>query len=177
MRLRETGYEIKIEKNDIKPFEEKVLFSGMCDIVMPMQFSNVGEQKIITYNCSGYAALRDMQLVNTKEIFEVLEKTLLTLNKTIEFFILPEKVTLNKDTVFYNLKKKNIRIAYVPTNDGSLYEHLNDFIDELAEDAKEETVEYLKSVKNDLHLYNRNLKELAGFVSEQRKRIYKCGVK
>ncbi len=177
MILRENGYELKLEKGDIKPFEEKILFSGLCDFIIPMQFSNVGEEKIITYNCSGYAALRDLKLINSREIFEILEKTLLTLNKTMEFFIPPEKVTLNKDTVYYNLKKKNVRIAYIPTNSGNLFDHLNSFINELAEEASEETVEYLMSVKKDLHFYNRNLKELAGFVSEQRKRIHQCGVK
>lgn len=177
MNLRECGYELEIEGDAIKPFEEKILFSGLCDFIVPMSFSNIDNKKKITYDCSGYASLRDMKLIGAREVFEVLEKTLLTLNKSVDFFVPHDKVTINKDTIYYNLKKKNIRIAYIPSKKGSLTEHIGNFIDELSESADDATTEYLMSVKHDLHLYNRNLKDLAGFVSEQRKRIYQCGIK
>lgn len=65
----------------------------------------------------------------------------------------------------------------MPIEGASLKENLEGFIDELSQGAGEETVEYLMSVKDDLDRYNRNLKEVAGFVAEQRKRIHQCGIR
>lgn len=177
MELKKSNYEIEIKKGAMKLFEEKVLFSGMCDFVIPMRFTDAGESRKITYDCSGCVALRDMYPLSTGEIFEILEKTLLTLNRSVEFFIPHEKVKIDKDTVYYDMKRKKVRIAYMPIEGASLKENLEEFIDELSQGAGEETVEYLMSVKDDLDRYNRNLKEVAGFVAEQRKRIHQCGIR
>lgn len=175
MNLRECGYEIELEKDKINNFEEKMLFSGLCDFAIPMMFSEKGDKKKITYDCSGYIALDDIQLENSKQVFEILEKTLLTLSKSIEFFIPPSKITLNKETVYYNPKQKNIKIAYIPQENKTLQESVSEFIDELTFDANNETVEYLDNVKADIYFQNRNIKEMASFVNEQRKIIYQCG--
>lgn len=177
MELKKNNYEIEIKKGAMKLFEEKVLFSGMCDFIVPMRFTDADDVRKITYNCSGYIALRDMYPLSTGEIFEILEKTLLTLSKSVEFFIPHEKVRIDKDTVYYDMKKKRVRIAYMPLNGSNLRENLVGFIDDLAQGADEETVEYLMSVRKDLDRYNRNLREVAGFVAEQRKRIYQCGIR
>lgn len=176
MDLKKNGFEIELSAEEIKPFEEKMLFSGLCDFIIPMRFSNTEKGKKVTYDCSGYTSLRDLNLKSAKEVFEILEKTILTLNKSVDFFIPHEKVSINKDTVYYNLKKKHVRIAYIPSKTGTLTENLNAFIDELTEEVDEAAGEYLQCIRKDLNYYNRNLKDMAGFVSEQRKRIYQCGI-
>ena len=176
MNLRDNGYEIELEKWKVKEFEEKVLFSGLCDFIIPMSFSDLNDRKKIKYNCSGYSSVRDMNIASINEIFEIIEKTLITLNKSVEFYIPHEKVRLNLDTVFYDLKRKRVRIAYMPEEDGTLMEHLNFFLDQLSDIADEDTVEYIKSLKLDLNMNNRNLRDMAVFVSEQKKRINKCGI-
>lgn len=176
MNLRDNGYEIELEKWKVKEFEEKVLFSGLCDFIIPMSFSDINDRKKIKYNCSGYSSVRDMNIKSINEIFEIIEKTLITLNKSVEFYIPHEKVRLNVDTVFYDLKRKRVRIAYIPEEKGTLMEHLNFFLDQLSEIADEDAVEYIKSLKLDLNVNNRNLRDMAVFVSEQKKRINKCGI-
>lgn len=176
MNLKEQGYEIELERWQVKEFEEKILFSGLCDFIIPMSFSNVESRKKITYNCSGYSSVRDMKVKTAKEIFEIIEKTLLTLNKSVEFYIPHEKVRLDIDTVFYDRKRKRVRIAYIPEETGTLTEHLENFFGQLCENAEEDAVCYIDSLKEDLALNNRNLKDMAVFVSEQRKRISQCGV-
>ena len=176
MNLRDNGYEIELESWKVKEFEERILFSGLCDFVIPMSFSDLNNRKKIKYNCSGYSSVRDMKVNTLSEFFEIIEKTLITLNKSIEFYIPHEKVRLNVDTVFYDKKRKRVRIAYIPEEKGTLMEHLNVFFDELLEMANDDTVEYIKSLKEDLNLNNRSLRDMAVFVSEQKKRIDKCGV-
>ena len=176
MNLRDNGYEIELESWKVKEFEEKILFSGLCDFVIPMSFSDTKNSKKIKYNCSGYSSIRDLQASSTKEFFEIIEKTLITLNKSVEFYIPHEKVRLDIDTVFYDNKRKRVRIAYIPEEEGTLMEHLNAFFDQLLELAAEDTVEYIRSLKEDLNFNNRSLRDMAVFVSEQKKRIDKCGV-
>ena len=43
MELKKSNYEIEIKKGAMKLFEEKVLFSGMCDFVIPMRFTDAGD--------------------------------------------------------------------------------------------------------------------------------------
>lgn len=174
--LRDTSYEIELEKWKVKEFEEKVLFSGLCDFIIPMSFSDMNNKKKIKYNCSGYSSVRDMDISSINGIFEIIEKTLITLSKSIEFYIPHEKVTLNIDTVFYDNKRKRVRIAYMPDDKGTLMEHLNCFLDQLANLVDEDGLEYINSLKRDLNLNNRNLRDMAVFVSEQKKRINKCGI-
>lgn len=176
MNLRENSYEIELEKWKVKEFEEKILFSGLCDFIIPMSFSDINDKKKIKYNCSGYSSVRDMNVESINEVFEIIEKTLITLNKSVEFYIPHEKVRLNLDTVFYDLKRKRVRIAYMPEENGTLMEHLNYFLDQLSENVAEDTAEYIKSLKLDLNMNNRNLRDMAVFVSEQKKRINKCGI-
>ena len=174
--LKDTSYEIELEKWKVKEFEEKVLFSGLCDFIIPMSFSDMNDRKKIKYNCSGYSSVRDMDISSINGIFEIIEKTLITLSKSIEFYIPHEKVSLNIDTVFYDKKRKRVRIAYMPDEKGTLLEHLNFFLDQLADLADDDGVEYICSLKKDLNMNNRNLRDMAVFVSEQKKRINKCGV-
>lgn len=60
--------------------------------MIPMRFTDAGESRKITYDCSGCVALRDMYPLSTGEIFEILEKTLLTLNRSVEFSFLMKKL-------------------------------------------------------------------------------------
>ncbi len=174
MELRKNNYEIEIQKNDMKVFEERMLFSGLCDFIVPMRFTEKADKKKITYNCNGYVSLRDMMPLSPNKLFEILEKTLLTLNKSVEFFIPHNKVTLSVDTVYYDNKKKKVRIAYIPARKGELNKNLNSFLDELVQSADDEAKEYLISVKGDLNKFNRSLRDMAAFISEQRKRINQC---
>lgn len=176
MELKKYNYQIEIDKSDMKVFEEKMLFSGLCDFIVPMRFTDIGAKRKITYDCSGYVAIRDMKITSAREVFEILEKTLLTLNKSVEFFIPHDKVKLTIDTVYYDMTKKRVRIAYMPSEEPDLNKNLNCFINELKRIAGEETCEYLQSVQEDLNMYNRSLKDMAAFVAEQRKRIKRCGV-
>ena len=175
MNLKDQNYEIELNIDEIQPFEEKVLFSGMCDFIIPMTFSNIGNKKIIKYDCCNYVAVGDLDLSDGKLVLEILEKTFVTLGKSLEFYILPENITLNLDTVFYNPKKKQVKIAYVPCQGKSLLKNIKSYIYQLYDEAGEETKEYLDGVIEEIDKYNFTIKRMAICVHEQRRIMYRCG--
>ena len=116
--LRESGYRMEIPDGRIAPFEEKILASGLCDFALDMSFSRLRGKTSASYDCTGYVAVRELDLTTPQKVFEVLEKTLLTMTHAGEFFIDRDKVLLNADTVFYNRRCKDVRIAYFPRSEG-----------------------------------------------------------
>lgn len=174
MNLKEQNYEIQLDIEEIKPFEERILFSGMCDFIIPMKFSNMGDKKIIKYNCCNYMAVGDMELSDGRTVLEILEKTLVTLSKSIEFYILPENVTLNIDTVFYNPRKKQVKIAYVPFKGNNLLQNIKSYMYQLYEESGDEAKEYLENIMEYVDKYNLDIRHMASFVHEQRRIMYQC---
>lgn len=133
LNLRECGYRTEIPEGRIAPFEEKILASGLCDFALDMTFSRYRGKTQARYDCAGYVAVRELDLAAPSKVFEVLEKTLLTLTKAGEFFIDRDKVLLNADTVFYNRRCKDTKIAYFPRGEGmEIQRSVEGFIKDLA---------------------------------------------
>ena len=176
MNLRETNFTLKVNYEDIKPFEEKVLASGLCDFAIPMTFYNHKNERNITYDCSGYSSIRDIKPTTTNEVFEIIEKTLKTLNKTREFLIRSTKLTLSIDTVYYNMKFKDVKIAFVPCEEGNINERIVDYINQLKTFANEETTEYIKCIVDSIDSKNSNMKDMLIYIREQRRILQKCGL-
>lgn len=176
MNLREKEFKLEMPYENIKPFEEKVLTSGLCDFAIPMSFSFYNNKRNVIYDCSGYASIRELKPETNNEVFEILEKTLITLNKTTEFLIRSNRVELSVDTVYYNLKRKDVKIAFVPIEVGTLQSHLIGFVKELKLSASEETCEYLDCIIENLELFNQNIAELLLYVRNQRRNIHRCGI-
>ncbi len=178
MELKENNYEIEIPEESIKPFEEKVLLSGLCDFIIPMSFSSYGGKRKITYECSGYASIKELKISKVRDVFEILEKTLISLNKSTEFLLDPHKITLTPETVYYNLKQKDVKIAYIPSENKSksLNDSISFYIDRLSEGVTEEAFKYLASIKENMKKGHHSIKELITKVGEMRREIYLCGI-
>ncbi|MEG0918360.1 MAG: DUF6382 domain-containing protein [Bacilli bacterium] len=176
MNLRETNFTLKVNYEDIKPFEEKVLSSGLCDFAIPMTFYNHKNERNITYDCSGYSSIRDIKPTTTNEVFEIIEKTIITLNKTREFLIRPSKLTLTVDTVYYNMKYKDVKIAVVPCHEEVTIKKIVDFIIQLEAFANEETKEYINCLVKNIDSKNSNMKDMLIYIREQRRVLHNCGL-
>lgn len=174
LNLKEQNYEIELDIDEIQPFEERILFSGICDFTVPMTFSNIGNKKVVTYDCCNYIAVGDMDLSEGKLLLEILEKTFVTLGKSLEFYIPPENITLTVDTVFYNPKKKQVKIAYIPNYGNSLVKNIRSFIYQLYDMCGEESREYLEDVIDEIEKYNLSIKHMASYVHQQRRIMNQC---
>lgn len=174
MNLRKSGYEIEVKGEDVSRLEEKMLESGLCNFVVPMWISREGDKVKINYECSGLTSMRELHLKRPKETFEIIEKALLSLNHSRDFYIPPEKLKLSMDTIYYNRQNRSVKIAYVPERNHSIAGSINGLIDEVKLTVNEETKEYLNLIKEDIEAEKRNLRQIAGYISEYRRSINQC---
>ena len=131
--LRDSGCLARIPEGRIAPFEEKILASGLCDFALDMTFTRIRGVTSARYDCTGYVAVQELDLTQPQKAFEILEKTLLTMTHAGEFFIDRDKVLLNTETVFYNRRCKDVRIAYFPREERlEIRSSVEAYINELA---------------------------------------------
>lgn len=170
---------MEINSDDIKPFEEKVIMSGMCDFTVPTTISALGNKKQVIYNFEGYTALRDMTFVGVKILFEILEKTFVAFKRAGEFLIDPAKVTLTCDTVFYNKKQRDVKIAYIPVGRPKyvVMGSVTSLLDELTERLDGDAVKYLVMTKGDIEKDNYTLEDTIEYIKALRRELAVCGIK
>jgi hypothetical protein len=178
MNLRELNYEVELPEEAIKPFEKKVLESGLCDFAVPMSFYRQNGMQKIRYECSGYVALSEANLSDTSNVFEIIEKTLLALKKSGEYLIDPGKILLNQDTIYVHHKHKDVRIAYVPGIYKGIRGHQNllEFFLIVEERIPASGKGYIQKLKEEVIINNRSLTDLITIIGEIRREIYLCDV-
>mgnify|MGYP001681408559 FL=1 len=96
------------------------------------------------------------------------------MNHSRDFYIPPEKLKLSMDTIYYNRQNRSVKIAYVPERNHSIAGSINGLIDEVKLTVNEETKEYLNLIKEDIEAEKRNLRQIAGYISEYRRSINQC---
>jgi hypothetical protein len=178
MNLRDLNYEVELPEDSVKPFERKVLESGLCDFAVPMSFYRHNGIQKIRYECSGYVAFSEANLSDTSNAFEIIEKTLLALKKSGEYLIDPGKILLNQDTIYVHHKHKDVRIAYVPGLDhgNKSQQNLLEFFIIVEERIPETGKRYIQKLKEELITYNRSLPDLVTIVGEIRREIFLCDI-
>lgn len=172
MNLRERGYEIEFTQGSILPFEERVIASGLCDVVVPMTFYDARDSQIARYDCSGYIVVEEMSNMTMEKVFEIFEKTLSTLSKAREFYLDANKMKLSLETVFYHMKRRHVRIAYIPEEAEDIFDKIERYSQQLASLAGEETEEYISKIVNNMKNCNYNLKDMKMYLKEQKNLIY-----
>lgn len=174
MEIRNNDFKLRLNDGSIKEFEKVVLSSGICELFMPMGFVRLEDGELVSYNCSGYTSLRQCNIGEAKEAFEILEKTLLLVNRAGEYLITPGKITLNMDTIFYNRKTKQVRIAYVPAEESkmSLRENVAEFFTQMEEKLKDTEKIHLEEVKKKMEEQNYYIGDLINIIGEMRRKLY-----
>lgn len=177
MEIRNNDFKLRLKDGSVKEFEKVVLSSGICDLFMPMGFVRLEEGELVSYNCSGYTPLRHCDIEETKEAFEILEKTLILVNRAGEYLITPSKITLNMDTIFYNRKNRQVRIAYVPAEEAqlSLRENVAEFFTQMEGKLKGKDRAYLENVKTQMEEHNYYISDLINMLGEIRRKLYRQG--
>jgi len=174
MNLRDLNYELELPEETVRPFERKVLESGLCDFAVPMTFFRQNGKQKIRYECSGYVALSEIDLTDTDNVFEIIEKTMLALRKSGEFLIEPGKIRLTPDTVYVHNRHKDVRIAYVPgLREGNrLQQHLLEFILLVEERIPRSGKVFTSQLKEEIIRNNRSLTDLIAIIGEMRREIH-----
>ena len=173
MEICNNDFKLQLKEGSVKEFEKVVLSSGICELFMPMGFVSCEEGELVSYNCSGYTSLRQCNITQVREAFDILEKTFLLISKAGEYLITPSRITLSQDTIFYNKETKQVRIAYVPVEKpyASLRENITGFITEVEESVPGNNRVYLEKVKRKLEEKNYYIKDMVNLIGEMKRKI------
>ncbi len=178
MNIKENNYTLEFPEEAVLPFEERVLASGLCDFALPMRFSTSKGVRSIYYECSGYTALSELKISNVRDIYEVLEKTMITLSKINEFLLDINKVSLDLDTIFYHLKHRDIKIAYVPEeSDERIMRKILRLIERLGANGDATTKEYLKRTAEAIDRNNYSIGDIIRFIGNLKREMYLSGIR
>lgn len=173
MGIQRSDFKLKLKDGAIKDFEKVVLSSGACELFMPMGFVSMEEGELVAYNCSGYTSLRQCDIVEIKEAFDILEKTFILVRKAGEYLITPSRITLNLDTIFYKKQTKQVRIAYVPAEEPytSLRENMAGFLTQMEEMIRGNERSYLQKVRSKMEEQNYYINDLINTIGEMRRQV------
>lgn len=122
--------------------------------------------------------IKKIENIKISTALDILEKIFLALSESGEYLILPERITLNEQTVFYNEIKKDVKIAYIPLPDSksSPKNNLLIFVSELKEKTPEKMKDYFDTIKTNIDKNNYYVNELADITSLMKRELYACGI-
>lgn len=172
MELQDRNYEICLPDSSIRPFEQKMLESGLCSFAIPMHFVRHGKKIRICYDCSGYTSLKALGRLPLPLAFEILEKVFLCLRTSGEYLISPDRMQLDLELVYFREESRDVRLLFLPgtTQDSSsreLIHFLNQFKDLLPPDGQR----MIEKIASERTRRNRSFRELANIVGEIRREL------
>lgn len=169
-KMQTNDFRLKLREGAIKDYE-KVILSQVNDIFMPMGFVSSSDGELVTYNCSGYTALRQCRVTEVMEALEILERTLILVSRAGEYLISPRRIMLSMDTIFYDRKTKQVKIAYVPLeeNASTLRENMFEFITEMEAGVTGTGRTYLQDVKSEMEENNYYIQDLINVIGDIRR--------
>ncbi len=161
------------EPGRIHRHEMVMLSAGDCPLFFPMTFLDEPEQVTAVYDCSGYAPLSTFRIEHTGDVLYVLEKVLLILHRSGEYLLLPERILISPETVFYNMKTGDVRIAYVPLQDArpDVHRSLAVFLGRLKEDLCDPFIGFVDALTDRFARDNMNLKDMLTLLGITRRKL------
>lgn len=167
-------FRIRIEENTMKEYERVMLTSGECSLFMPMGFMSEDGGETVCYNCSGFTPLSNFRIEKTEDVLYILERTLLILERSVEFLITPSKIWLSTDTVFYNKDTGEVKIAYVPSEgkEGSLRRNIVTFLIEIKCDVQDDHKSYINKIAKCICSGNYYIRDIINKIGIYRREIY-----
>ncbi len=166
-------FRIKLEENTMKEYERVMLTSGECNLFMPMGFMSEDGGETVCYNCSGFTPLSSFRIERTEDVLYILERTLLILERSVEFLITPAKIKLSAETVFFNRETGEVKIAYVPgANSSSLRRNIVSFLLEIKGDVRDGHSAYISRIAK--HICSRDcyIRDIINRIGIYRREIY-----
>ena len=163
--------EERFDAKNLKPYEEKVIASGLCDFSLPAAFVTVNDEKQAIYDSSGYTRLDEMEFENIDEMLELLEKAMANLKKAGEFLIDPNQIVLNDKTVFLDRKRRDVKFAYIPSRVQRPMQNVIELTNYLEHIAQPMYKQVLGNLSNSIRAGHLSLKESASRTSVVRREL------
>ena len=173
---------IHFKKNPFYRHEQILLASGSFEGFLPMSFLREENGLTARYQCSGFAPLSSYRIERTEDALYLMEKVVLILHAAPEHLLIPERILLRCQTVFFSKKDDRIKIAYVPRprNDaapgaGSIsgfHRELILLLTQLKQDLRDGHADLLSRLIRDIYYHSLDTRSLLRQIGLLRKELY-----
>ena len=112
--MNNTRYDYCFERGRLHPHEIAILGSESSGPFFGASFQHDPDGIRAVYQCSGFKPLSSFKIEATSDILYILEKVLLILNNSLNYLLIPERILLSPDTVFYRQETGDVKVVYIP---------------------------------------------------------------
>lgn len=114
--------------------EQNMLLHNEIKGILPCEIKEFDEQRVIEFEIDGRSSLEsyfEQKQLDSEDIFWIINGVLLCLQSVSKFLLRIEGVVLDKDTIFYQERKKCIEICYVPAYREDTMKRLEELTEQL----------------------------------------------
>lgn len=114
--------------------EQNMLLHNEIKGILPCEIKEFDEQRVIEFEIDGRSSLENyfaQKQLDSEDIFWIINGVLLCLQSVSKFLLRIEGVVLDKDTIFYQERKKCIELCYIPAYGEDTMKRLEELTEEL----------------------------------------------
>ena len=171
-KMKNTEYNYTFDSGQIFPHEIEMISRGSCSMFFDTTFVYDSTGITAVYDCSGFKPLSEYRIEHTSDVLYILEKTLIILQSCREYMLIPERILLVPETVFYRQDTGDVKIAFIPIKSGEsdLHRNILSFLIGIKKDVCDSMLTYLnvfahKSCNDNLDMDD--MLTLVGFLRRQ----------
>lgn len=114
--------------------EQNMLLHNEIKGILPCEIKEFDEQRVIEFEIDGRSSLEnyfEQKQLDSEDIFWIINGVLLCLQSVSKFLLRIEGVVLDKDTIFYQERKKCIELCYIPAYGEDTMKRLEELTEEM----------------------------------------------
>lgn len=173
------SFTVDLPKGRIKSYEKEMIVLEEPDFLIPMCFIDLGEKERVMYDYRGMMPMTDLtSCLTVRDTFDLAEGVFSILERASDFLLFPERLSLRKETVYFDPEKKRVQLLFLPPErELNPKEELLAFLHELQSlYLTKETSEYIELLKEYV-LANRGSNELWRRAAMMKREAFLCGIR
>ena len=169
--------EIEYAKDALFNFEIKILTMNKIKGFLPMSISKYDEKLSIIYHEEECNKVNFKMLNNPYKLMNILENVMIVVMDSGNYLIPIERYDLKADLIYINSKLGEIRILFVPVEEGETNDFKNKMLDFISDLPVEHGIcrQYIDRVTTKLEEENLTRRGFLNFLGELKRECHICG--
>ena len=128
------NFEIIYDKDEIHAYEKEIVSEGICRSFIPASFFREDDMLKVIYTYDGYLRIRECRFREIIQLLNLVERVIKDVEDAMDCFIDINRISFSIDTVFYDQKREDVRMAFLVAEDGTVFsQRIASFIASLKE--------------------------------------------
>lgn len=115
------NFEIIYDRDEIHAYEKEIVSEGICSSFIPASFFREDDKLKVIYTYDGYLRIRECRFREIKQVLNLVERVLEDIEDAMDLFIDINRISFSIDTVFYDQRSEDVRMAFLVAEDGMVF--------------------------------------------------------